>query len=1046
MRMTLATAIACVLASSIAAASQEVAERKPTYIPAQQLETALQAFAEARALQIIFRSDLVDHLQTQGVQGELSFDEALRRLLQGTGLTYRYIGEDAVTIVPIDEPTSNFQTVSGSDHRTTAASFRFLRVSQQDEVPAGERWPSDAARVGEQQSRLTRGIPEMLVMGARVLNTDVARSRDDIQPYVIFDAETIEKSGATSLEDFFRQRLPMNTSAGSMRQAGAGTGNRSSINLRGLGENQTLILIDGKRQSSLSFGGTVNQPDINNIPLSAIERIEVLPTTASGIYGGSALGGVVNIILRRDYSATEVRAKYGDSFDGGAATRQFDLLMGMPFRDGKTNVMFSGSWKEDDPLYAGQRSFLERGLASIQKNNPSYLQALMPLGTTPNIQSVDGSPLFGPGTPSFTSVPKGYAGGDGLAPLQQNAGQYNMESPDSPQALGRRYNLMTGVEVQTGTLTVRNEFSSRLSGFVDVSASKNSSSVLSDYAYPSEITLPESAPNNPFGQDVRIKAPLNASDMREVELEQRQLATGLIARLPADWTAQIDYSLHRAYARTLTHGVVASYYSMPSSGAVDYLQDTFALLDLSAYETDKLSKYRTSTRNSALRLSGPVWQLPGGRPTLNLLVENRKMRIGDDGFEGSNSGPGTPQVVSNTWAAGKQDVDSAYLELTLPLVSSLNRRPGVESLEVQLAGRYDRYKSRSGPSRVYVGSPAPENIEREFDSTDPTLGFKWSPIQDVAVRASYGTGFLPPDANQMGLPAYIPGFQGGAGPIVDPKRGNSVTTTYEAQFGSSPDLVPEESRSWSAGVILTPRALPELRVSIDYTRIEKKNAIIRPGAEITNDELIASEDYLPGRIVRGPSDGLYDVGPITFIDFTYMNAANVDVTAYDFQVDYALRTERWGNFELFALATLQTQYDLQFLPTLPRTNRVGITSSAPLEWKGNFGVNWRRGNWAAGWLARYYDSYYVADPGFTASEVVFANQGARTIPSQMYHDMYVSFDLPLAASWISGAQVQFNANNVFNKTPPLDMQEQTWYSLYGDPRLAHYYLSLRMSF
>ena len=1046
MRTTLATAIACVLASAVSVASAQTVERKPTYIPAQQLETALQTFAAARDLQIIFRSDLVGHIQTKGVEGDLSFDEALRTLLRGTGLTYRYLDENSVTILP-DETGGSGNVGLQSVSNSLPNAFQRVRLAQGADAQESFSNNDSAVELPESSSdALTRGIPEMLVEGARLLNADVVRSRDDIQPYVIFDAETIEKSGATSLDDFFRQRLPMNTSAGSQRQAGSGTGNRSSINLRGLGDNQTLILVDGKRQSSLSFGGTVNQPDINNIPMSAIERIEILPTSASGIYGGSAIGGVINIVLRRDFSATEVRAKYGDSFDGGGAMRQFDLLFGMPLRDGKTNIMFSGSMKEEDPLLSGERKFYQRGLGAIQGNNPEYLNSWMPLGTTPNIRSLDGSPLFGPGTPSFTHVPVGYTSGDGLAPLQQNAGQYNFESPNIADTTGLRYSLMTQTEVRSGTLTVRNEFTPRLSGFLDLSASANNSSLTANYVYPTELVLPASAPNNLFGQDVYIRAPINGDGPYETDLQQRQISTGLLARLPADWTGQVDYSLHRAYAENRRRGVQGAYYSMPEEGAIDYLQDTLAFVDIAPYTTNNLSEYRTTTQNVALRFSGPVWQLPGGRPTLNLLVENRKTRIGDDGEEGGDSGPGTAYETTNTWQPGEQDIKSAYLELTLPLVTKLNRRAGIEELEVQIAGRYDRYTSISGPERIFVGAPPEPTVERDFDSVDPTFGMKWTPIQDLALRASYSTGFLPPDVNQMGAAFYIPGYLGGAGPMIDPKRGNSVYSTYEAQFVGNPDLAPEESKSWSAGLIFTPRALPDLRVSLDYTRIEKSNAIISPGVNVSYAELIDSEDFFPERVVRAPADGLYDVGQIVFLDFTHMNAADVEVTAYDMQVDYAIRTERFGNFELFALATKQTEYNLKLLPSLPMTNRVGITSSAPLEWKANIGANWRLGRWAAGWNASYYDSYLVADPALLSSDVTFANQGGRKVSSQLYHDMYVSFDLPLAASWVSGAQVQLGANNVFNKTPPLDMGEYNWYSEYGDPRLARYHLSLRMNF
>ncbi|MGH7957692.1 MAG: TonB-dependent receptor, partial [Opitutaceae bacterium] len=130
------------------------------------------------------------------------------------------------------------------------------------------------------------------VMESKILNMDIKRSRDDAQPYAIFERQAIEQSGATMLDDFLKNNVTMNnTGILNSQLVGQNTGSTSVVNLRGLGANQTLILIDGRRAASANNQGFPVQPDINGIPLAAIERIEVLPTTASGIYGGSATGG-----------------------------------------------------------------------------------------------------------------------------------------------------------------------------------------------------------------------------------------------------------------------------------------------------------------------------------------------------------------------------------------------------------------------------------------------------------------------------------------------------------------------------------------------------------------------------------------------------------------------------------------------------------------------------------------------------------------------------------------------------------------------------------
>src|SRR5690606_5082656 len=113
-----------------------------------------------------------------------------------------------------------------------------------------------------------------------------------------------------------------------------------------LGAGQTLILVDGRRQPGFPSYGNSGQADLNGIPLAAIERIEVLPTTASGIYGGSATGGVVNVVLRRDYQGAEVSVKYEDSFRSDAPNHRVDLAAGFNLFDGKTNVLVAGSYME----------------------------------------------------------------------------------------------------------------------------------------------------------------------------------------------------------------------------------------------------------------------------------------------------------------------------------------------------------------------------------------------------------------------------------------------------------------------------------------------------------------------------------------------------------------------------------------------------------------------------------------------------------------------------------------------------------------------------
>src|SRR5262249_32907971 len=174
-----------------------------------------------------------------------------------------------------------------------------------------------------------------------------------------------------------------------------------------------------------------------------------------------------------------------------------------------------------------------------------------------------------------------------------------------------------------------------------------------------------------------------------------------------------------------------------------------------------------------------------------------------------------------------QSVNSAYLEVQVPLVSEANRMTGIRGLDLQLAARHDGY-STTGATRVVVPAGAPlsaaQSERNEIGSTDPTVVRRYIPFQGLTFRASYGTGFLPPDVNSLvpNAPTTIPA--GSA--LVDPRRNNEplgLAGPVTAQAGGNPDLRAEQSQSWSAGFILAPAFAPDVRLSLDYTRISKRD-------------------------------------------------------------------------------------------------------------------------------------------------------------------------------------------------------------------------------
>ena len=353
MRIAIAALALCLFAAGLpASAGAPATERTPINIPAQDLESALRLLAKERDLQVIYRSELVGRLRTAGAAGNLTALEALNRLLNGTGLTFRHLNDQTVTIVPVDDRTATgFETgraaLSAGEpkdiHEISGPGVMRLARSDVDsaqDANGGIRTGND-----EVPTESSKGVPEMLVKGKRSSNIDIRRTEDDVQPYVVFTAEDIERSMAGSLDQFLMSRLPMNTSqyrADDIVSIPL-TGNISSINLRGLGPNQTLILVNGRRLPGVSTSSDLTQPDINGIPMSSVARIEVLPSTAGGIYGGGATGGVINIVTRKDYSGLDLNLSYGNAFDTDAAQRRFDASAGFNLESGRTRILISAS-------------------------------------------------------------------------------------------------------------------------------------------------------------------------------------------------------------------------------------------------------------------------------------------------------------------------------------------------------------------------------------------------------------------------------------------------------------------------------------------------------------------------------------------------------------------------------------------------------------------------------------------------------------------------------------------------------------------------------
>lgn len=521
--------------------------------------------------------------------------------------------------------------------------------------------------------------------------------------------------------------------------------------------------------------------------------------------------------------------------------------------------------------------------------------------------------------------------------------------------------------------------------------------------------------------------------------------------LPRSWSASLDYTWNRnsipgtSAASTDFAAVGAAI----ESGELNLFRDTNIFgADFSPYLYDvpTTTDSNTTLGNAALRASGPLWTLPGGEVKLSMLAEHRNETFG---AMRTVSPPSFVVVYSKR----SQSVDSAYVEFLAPLFSQKNKRPGLELLEVQLAGRWDSYTTNGANSlSIFNGVPLSE-VDREtnrFRSVDPTVGLRYKPLPGLMFRGSYGTGYLPPAVNQLvpGAPIENTVATSQFFGMTDPLRGGEylgeVLGTFTLLQGGNPDLNPEESESWSAGVVLEPGFAPGLRLSADWTRIEKTGAIGTLNA-YSQDDIDLMIAVAPGRIVRAdaPDNDPYTVGPITLIDMTLLNLNTALVEVLDLTAEYRWQTRRAGTFTLSGSASHVMNNHQQVSPISEAVESAGVLGNT--NWRANAALNWDYRSWTGAWNVRYYNSYFVRTDHSIPSEY-----GSATVPSQAYHDLFVGYRFDSAAlpvsSLLSGMQVRLGIDNVFDKNPPVDLSFVNLYSALGDPRGIGYRLSLSKAF
>ncbi|WP_165186015.1 TonB-dependent receptor [Caulobacter soli] len=1000
------------------------------------LADALRDLSVRSGSDLLFAPDIVGDLPNPRVAGPLEVESLLARLLEGTGLTYRRVGQGAYVVSRIapDQPTV---------------------------------------------------LPEILVVGRKTQNADIRRTENDIQPYRVATAEDIAASHADNLDQFLRARQPNNAEqqGPSWDPSSQYASARSEVNLHGLGANQTLVLVDGARMPgvlSLLTDLAVSQPDLNGLPLMAVDRIESLTGTAGGIYGPGATGGVINVILKRDYRGAEISATYGLTGRGDGARRRIDGRIGFTPDDGRTDVMVSFSRAENDGLRAGDRDYGEQARKLQIARNPTTFIGAYPVVDGVLAISFFGdalslSPALGGGAlnSTFTYLPAGGSGvGDG-AVLLSNAGQVPSRLP--PDGTGAARSLTSATTVTSLLANVRHRFGDRVETFVDVIGYENegravtgTSAPFLNYTGVTAVTQRQSGVDVtdtfPFQQPVILTFPLPGFDgaVRN-RLRTTRASAGVIIRLPHAWRADATYSQGATHNKVSNHSFKlnddfsrALSEMQPGAGG-EPKPDPFGPWDafataLQAYKTqdDFNVDRRARLRDLSVRLGGPLLRREAGDVALSLLAERREESATLTSWE----------YIPFRGAANVSDpsfsltVSSLYGELRAPIVSRASNLAPLRGLELQLAARYDDNQADI-PSNALPMAETPL-LRYGRAGVVYTAGLRAFPRDNLLVRASMATGVLPPTPAQMAPWSYtysLPKSFSSAY-FADPARGGTAVGTekpFVLLAQGSPRLRPERARTVSIGLVVNPNGGAWPRISLDYTRTEKRGEISNAhGGDLAY--FLNHEGVYPDRVTRDPLSPAdiaagYTGGVVTQVDGSYLNAGKTNSDAVDLHMDQILHLARDDDLRIYGSATWTPRFTRQSAPDTVVLDYVGA-DGGPLRWRGNASVTWDHSDLSIGLDAQYYDDYYAVGGFASPSERAAADRPGVHIPAQIYLDMTMAYRFE-AAKWPGlsrDIEIRFGVQNLLDHEPPTVAKVSLGYSVYGDPRGRRFELSATARF
>jgi len=872
---------------------------------------------------------------------------------------------------------------------------------------------SSSAFAQEQATNLDR----ITVTGSNIPRTNT----ETPSPVQVVTRQEIDRTGKTTVAEYL-QTLTADGSGSIPKTFGNGfAGGGAGISLRGLGAGSTLVLLNGRRMATygLADDGQKVFTDLSTIPLDAVERIEVLKDGASAIYGSDAIAGVVNIILRSDFNGAILRASYGLSGDSDGDAKKATLTAGTGdlATDG-WNAFFSLDVGKTDAIKISDRKDRKWiGTGDIRRygygNNAQFLGGAFlnggtsggvgPNGSVFDDRAVtDDNPAFLvalPGCAGLTTIP----GQNDITAQQQGclwdpAQLYRDLTPEEKYvnvfgrasfAFGEGGEIYTEIGYSKKETTFSNTPSGVSGGWGYPEGPVNANSG------PGATVLSPTHPDNPIpGQASRLR--YSAWDVGPRVTENTNEFNRFLVGVKGNWgewsydTAYLHSGTDLVNKRTgfLNYDAVRCVLGNPACPAgVWRIGDNAGLNSQALYDyisPDISARAKSSLDMFDFTVSRSLADLKGGPLGLALGTEWRKTSNSLTPQTFTDQG----QIIGLGYSAydGTQNVYAGYVELSAPVL---------EQLELSGAVRYDKYESGEGKAT-------------------PKLGVKWTPADWIAVRGSYAEGFRAPNPAENG-DGGLAAFSNARDALrcdLQPNGTNCSSRPVAIITRPNPDLKPEESKSYSFGVVLQPTSSTSM--TVDAWQIKRTNEI----AQGSTADAIAA-----GNVLRDSDliNGIPGTGTILAVNTAYINAASTRVRGIDTDIR-----------QTFDIGPGQLEMDLQWSHVLKfeRTD-----SDVTVDYAGthgncdvtncigtpkdriNFGTTWKQGPWSVSGVANYISKMENTDFRGPDGSYQFSYADGTDVTKI---SSFTTFDL--SGRWNITEAFELNASvqNLFDRIAPLD--------------------------